>query len=62
MRYTHEDVKKIYNDVLAEVELDLVHQIKHSKEADKFVAKLQVFDLVSRGINHKLTEELSIGQ
>lgn len=60
MKYSIEEVQAIFNKVLTESELDLVHHIKHSKEdSEKSVAKLRVLDLIARGINHRLEEELN---
>jgi hypothetical protein len=57
--YSHEDVVTIFNNVLRDAEKDLVHHIKHSREiGEKSVAQLRVLDIISRGINSRLTEEL----
>lgn len=57
--YSHEDVVTIFNNVLQDAEHDLVHHIKHSREApERSVSQLRVIELISRGVNSRLTEEL----
>ena len=54
--YNLEEVKKIYTETLTDIEQDLIHLVKHGKEPEKAVAKLQVFDLISNGITAKLRD------
>lgn len=56
--YTFEEMKAIYNKVLQDVEADLVHLVKHSKDhSEKAVAQLRVIDTIAAGIKQRLSEE-----
>lgn len=61
IRYSHEDVRTIFTDVLNNVELDLVHHIKHSKSnTDDYVHQLRTLNRLTGGINSRLEEVLNV--
>jgi hypothetical protein len=59
-QYSLEEVKQLFENVVANVEFDLVHHIKHSKtHYEDHVNQLRVLDRLVSGFQHQLTEELN---